>query len=95
MLEYVPVRLAGSFSIETNEFPIPLLALVWNNLGVRPLRSTLERGGYVVQVFLILFIVGFTTGMLSDWRDAPGRRGRRHHRAAAELLDIFSRFRAR
>ena len=42
--------------------------LVWNNLGVRPLRSTLSVAAMSLQVFLILFIVGFTTGMLSDWR---------------------------
>src|SRR6202161_2222333 len=42
--------------------------LVWNNLGVRPLRSTLSVAAMSLQVFLILFIVGFTSGMLSDWR---------------------------
>jgi putative ABC transport system permease protein len=42
--------------------------LVWNNLGVRPLRTTLSVAAMSLQVFLILFIVGFTSGMLSDWR---------------------------
>jgi putative ABC transport system permease protein len=42
--------------------------LVWNNLGVRPLRSTLSIVAMSLQVFLILFIVGFTSGMMTDWR---------------------------
>ena len=42
--------------------------LVWNNLGVRPLRSTLSIVAMSLQVFLILFIVGFTGGMMADWR---------------------------
>ena len=42
--------------------------LVWNNLGVRPLRSTLSVSAMSLQVFLILFIVGFTSGMQADWR---------------------------
>jgi putative ABC transport system permease protein len=42
--------------------------LVWNNLGVRPLRSTLSVMAMSLQVFLILFIVGLTSGMLTDWR---------------------------
>lgn len=42
--------------------------LVWNNLSVRPLRSTLSVAAMSLQVFLILFIVGFTSGLISDWR---------------------------
>src|SRR5271169_4288020 len=42
--------------------------LLWNNLGVHPLRSGLSAVAIGLQVFLILFIVGLTSGVLSDWR---------------------------
>ena len=42
--------------------------LLWNNLGVHPLRSALSAVAIGLQVFLILFIVGLTSGVLSDWR---------------------------
>ncbi|HEY2646795.1 MAG TPA: ABC transporter permease, partial [Candidatus Acidoferrales bacterium] len=42
--------------------------LLWSNLGVRPLRSALSVAGLSLQVFLVLFIVGLTTGALTDWR---------------------------
>jgi putative ABC transport system permease protein len=42
--------------------------LVWNNLGVRPLRSTLSVAAMSLQVLLILFVVGLTSGMLQYWR---------------------------
>src|ERR1700733_10213859 len=42
--------------------------LLWNNLGVHPLRYALSAVAIGLQVFLILFIVGLTTGVLSDWR---------------------------
>ena len=44
------------------------LRLLWNNLGVHPLRSALSAVAIGLQVFLILLIVGLTTGLLSDWR---------------------------
>ncbi len=44
------------------------LRLLWNNLGVHPLRSALSALAIGLQVFLILLIVGLTTGVLSDWR---------------------------
>ena len=42
--------------------------LLWSNLGVRPLRSALSILALSLQVFLVLLIVGLTTGALSDWR---------------------------
>lgn len=42
--------------------------LLWNNLGVRPLRSALSIAALSLQVFLVLLIVGLTSGALSDWR---------------------------
>jgi putative ABC transport system permease protein len=42
--------------------------LLWSNLGVHPLRSALSVMALSLQVFLVLLIVGLTTGALSDWR---------------------------
>src|SRR5580698_2393423 len=42
--------------------------LLWSNLGVRPLRSTLSVLALSLQVFLVLLIVGLTSGALADWR---------------------------
>jgi putative ABC transport system permease protein len=44
------------------------LRLLWSNLGVHPLRSGLSAAAIALQVFLILLIVGLTSGVLSDWR---------------------------
>jgi putative ABC transport system permease protein len=42
--------------------------LLWSNLRVRPLRSILSILGLAMQVFLILLIIGLTSGALTDWR---------------------------
>lgn len=42
--------------------------LLWRNLGVHPLRSALSAAAIGLQIFLILVIVGLTSGILSDWR---------------------------
>src|SRR5713226_1116447 len=42
--------------------------LLWSNLGVRPLRSALSVCALSLQVFLVLLIVGLTSGALADWR---------------------------
>jgi putative ABC transport system permease protein len=42
--------------------------LLWSNLGVRPLRSGLSVVALSLQVFLVLLIVGLTSGALADWR---------------------------
>src|SRR3990170_5587402 len=44
------------------------LRLLWSNLGVHPLRSGLSAIAIALQVFLILLIVGLTSGVVSDWR---------------------------
>ena len=44
------------------------LRLLWGNLGVHPLRSALSALAIGLQVFLILLIVGLTSGVLADWR---------------------------
>jgi len=43
------------------------LRLLWNNLGVHPLRTALSIVAIALQVFLILMIVGLTDGMLKGW----------------------------
>ncbi len=42
--------------------------LLWGNLSMRPLRSALSVLALSLQVFLILLIVGLTSGVLADWR---------------------------
>jgi putative ABC transport system permease protein len=44
------------------------LNLLWRNLRVHPLRSAFSAAAIGLQVFLILLIVGLTSGILSDWR---------------------------
>lgn len=44
------------------------LNLLWRNLGVHPLRSAFSAAAIGLQVFLILLIVGLTSGILSDLR---------------------------
>jgi putative ABC transport system permease protein len=44
------------------------LSLLWRNLGVHPLRSGFSAAAIGLQVFLVLFIVGLTSGMLTDLR---------------------------
>jgi putative ABC transport system permease protein len=44
------------------------LRLLWSNLGIHPVRSGLSVIAIGLQVFLILIIVGLTSGVLSDWR---------------------------
>ena len=44
------------------------LQLIWNNLGVRPLRSTLTVVAISLQIVLILLMVGLTSGVFADWR---------------------------
>jgi putative ABC transport system permease protein len=41
--------------------------LIWGNLGVHPVRSALSVIAIGLQVFLILLIVGLTSGALNDW----------------------------
>ena len=66
MLEYV----SGKEGVPKKKKRISTvyLQLVWNNLGVRPLRSTLSVIAISLQIFLILLIVGLTSGVLADWR---------------------------
>src|SRR5580704_12734269 len=44
------------------------LRLLWSNLGIHPVRSALSAVAVGLQVFLILLIVGLTSGVLNDYR---------------------------
>jgi putative ABC transport system permease protein len=46
---------------------ITRLRMIWHNLQARPLRSVLSVVAISLQVFLVLLIVGLTTGVLADW----------------------------
>ncbi|MBI3668728.1 MAG: ABC transporter permease [Acidobacteria bacterium] len=54
----MPVRLYNGFT---------WWRLLWNNLRARPVRSALSVIAIALQVFLILLIVGLTTGVISEW----------------------------
>jgi putative ABC transport system permease protein len=41
--------------------------MIWHNLRARPLRSVLSVIAISLQVFLVLLIVGLTSGVLADW----------------------------
>jgi putative ABC transport system permease protein len=66
MLEYAPGK--ERVPKKKRRLSTVYLQLIWNNLGVRPLRSTLSVIAISLQIFLILLIVGLTSGVLADWR---------------------------
>jgi len=41
--------------------------MLWKNLTARPVRSTLTMVAIALQVFLILFVVGLTSGVVAEW----------------------------
>jgi putative ABC transport system permease protein len=41
--------------------------LLWSNLAARPVRTLLSVIAVALQVFLMLFMVGLTTGIVSEW----------------------------
>ena len=45
------------------------LQLLWNNLRARPLRTAVSVVGVALQVFLVLFIVGLTSGVIREWAE--------------------------
>jgi putative ABC transport system permease protein len=52
----------------TRQAKFVYLRLLWGDLCVHPMRSAVSAVAIALQVFLILLIVGLTTGMLSDYR---------------------------
>lgn len=44
-----------------------MLSMLWNNLRARPLRTALSVVAIALQVLLVLFVVGLTSGAISEW----------------------------
>ncbi|MBI4461265.1 MAG: ABC transporter permease [Acidobacteria bacterium] len=43
--------------------------LIWANLKARPVRTTLSVAAVALQVFLLLFLMGLTTGIVEEWNE--------------------------
>jgi len=64
---------------ETFEGRFAQAQLLWGNISARPLRATLNILAITIQVFLVLMIVGLTTGVVSEW-------GKRVEGVGADIL---------
>src|ERR1051326_9058317 len=52
---------------ETFEGRFAQAHLLWGNIVARPMRAFLNILAITIQVFLVLMIVGLTTGVVSEW----------------------------
>jgi len=64
---------------ETFEGRFAEAQLLWGNIAARPLRAFLSILAITIQVFLVLMIVGLTTGVVSEW-------GKRVEGVGADIL---------
>src|SRR5215813_9954554 len=64
---------------ETFEGRFAQAQLLWGNISARPLRAFLSILAITIQVFLVLMIVGLTSGIVSDW-------GKRVEGVGADIL---------
>jgi putative ABC transport system permease protein len=64
---------------ETFDGTFSLLQMLWGNIVARPLRSFLSVIAIAIQVILVLLIVGFTSGIISEW-------GKRVEGVGADIL---------
>jgi putative ABC transport system permease protein len=64
---------------DTFDGTFSLLQMLWGSIVARPLRSFLSVIAIAIQVVLVLLIVGFTSGVLSEW-------GKRVEGVGADLL---------
>src|ERR1700676_2279509 len=64
---------------ETFEGRFAQAQLLWGNILARPLRAFLSIVAITIQVFLVLMIVGLTTGVVSEW-------GKRVEGVGADIL---------
>src|SRR5258705_6074037 len=79
---------------ETFEGRFAQAQLLWGNIAARPMRAFLNIVAITIQVFLVLMIVGLTTGVVSEW--ASGWKGsERIFWCSHRTLRCFLRFRAR
>lgn len=53
--------------------------LLWGNIAARPMRASLSVLAITIQVFMVLMIVGLTTGVVSEW-------GKRVEGVGADIL---------
>ncbi len=53
--------------LEKNPRGFSIWRWLWGNLSMRPVRSTISVVAIALQVFLILFVVGLTSGVVSEW----------------------------
>jgi putative ABC transport system permease protein len=60
-------------------FRSTLSAMIWANIWSRPVRTLLSVVAIALQVFLVLFVIGLTSGILSEW-------GKRVEGIGADLL---------
>ena len=44
-----------------------MVQLLWSNLRARPIRTVLSTVAIALQVFMVLFFVGLTSGIVSEW----------------------------
>lgn len=44
-----------------------ITALIWANICSRPIRTLLSVFAVALQVFLVLFVIGLTSGIVNDW----------------------------
>lgn len=52
---------------ETFEGRFAQAQLMWGNIAARPMRAFLSILAITIQVFMVLMIVGLTTGVISEW----------------------------
>ena len=64
---------------ETFEGRFAQAQLLWGNIAARPLRAFLSILAITIQVFLVLMIVGLTSGVVSEW-------GKRVEGVGADIL---------
>ena len=64
---------------ETFEGRFAQAQLLWGNISARPLRACLSILAITIQVFMVLMIVGLTSGVVSDW-------GKRVEGVGADIL---------
>jgi putative ABC transport system permease protein len=64
---------------ETFEGRFAEAQLLWGNITARPLRAVLSVLAITIQVFLVLMIVGMTSGVVSEW-------GKRVEGVGADIL---------
>src|SRR5215467_4267213 len=64
---------------ETFEGRFAQAQLLWGNIAARPMRAFLSILAITIQVFLVLMIVGLTSGVVSEW-------GKRVEGVGADIL---------